>query len=320
MKAIRVHELGGPDVLRLEEIPTPKPGHRQVLVRVHAAGVNPVETYIRAGMYARKPALPYTPGTDGAGVVESVGEGLTHLQRGERVYTTGSLTGTYAECALCEAAQVHPLPPAMSFAEGACLFIPYYTAYRALFHCAAAQPGEVVLVHGASGGVGIAAVQLARSAGMTVIGSAGSDRGRALVREQGAHHVVDHTASDAAKEVAALTGGHGPDVILEMLANVNLGKDLTMLAPKGRVVVIGSRGPVEIDPREAMGRDASIVGMLLFNAAPEDLQRTHAALYAGLEHGTLRPVVGAELPLAEASRAHERIMEGGAHGKIVLIP
>ena len=320
MKAIRVHEFGGPDVLRLEEIPTPKPGHRQVLVRVHAAGVNPVETYIRAGMYARKPALPYTPGTDGAGVVESVGEGLTHLHRGDRVYTTGSLTGTYAECALCEAAQVHPLPPAISFAEGACLFIPYYTAYRALFHCAAAQPGEVVLVHGASGGVGIAAVQVARSAGMTVIGSAGSDRGRALVRNQGAHHVVDHTASDAAKDLAALTGGRGPDVILEMLANVNLGKDLTMLAPKGRVVVIGSRGPVQIDPRESMSRDASIVGMLLFNATPEDLQRTHAALYAGLEHGTLRPVVGAELPLAEASRAHERIMSGGAHGKIVLIP
>ena len=320
MKAIHVHEFGGPNVLRLEEIPTPKPGHRQVLVRVHAAGVNPVETYIRAGMYALKPALPYTPGTDGAGVVESVGEGLTHLHRGDRVYTTGSLTGTYAECALCEAAQVHPLPPAISFAEGACLFIPYYTAYRALFHCAAAQPGEVVLVHGASGGVGIAAVQVARSAGMTVIGSAGSDRGRALVRNQGAHHVVDHTASDAAKDLAALTGGRGPDVILEMLANVNLGKDLTMLAPKGRVVVIGSRGPVQIDPRESMSRDASIVGMLLFNATPEDLQRTHAALYAGLEHGTLRPVVGAELPLAEASRAHERIMSGGAHGKIVLIP
>ena len=320
MKAIRVHEFGGPEVLRLEEVPKPKPGHRQVVVRVHAAGVNPVETYIRAGMYARKPALPYTPGTDGAGVVESVGEGLAHLRAGDRVYTTGSLTGTYAECALCEATQVHPLPASMSFAQGACLYIPYYTAYRALFDCARAQPGEVVLVHGASGGVGLAAVQFARAAGMTVIGTAGSDRGRALVREQGAAHVIDHTSPDAQKQIMALTGGRGADVILEMLANVNLGTDLTMLATKGRVVVIGSRGPAQIDPREAMSRDASIVGMLLFNATPEDLQRTRAALYAGLENGTLRPVVGAELPLAEASRAHERIMSGGATGKIILIP
>jgi len=320
MKAIRVHEFGGPEVLRLEEVPKPKPGHRQVVVRIHAAGVNPVETYIRAGMYPRKPALPYTPGTDGAGIVDSVGEGLTHVKPGDRVYTTGAVSGTYAECALCEAEQVRPLPPSISFAQGACLYIPYYTAYRALFQCAHAEPGEAVLVHGASGGVGLAAVQFARAAGMVVIGTAGSDRGRALVREQGAHHVLDHTASDSAKEVAALTGGRGLDVVLEMLANVNLGKDLGMLAPKGRVVVIGSRGPVQIDPRETMSRDASIIGMLVFNATPEDKHKTHAALYAALEKGACRPVVGAEMPLAEARRAHERIMTGGAAGKIVLIP
>jgi NADPH2:quinone reductase len=320
MKAIRVHEFGGPEVLRLEEVPTPKPGHRQVVVRLHAAGENPVETYISAGMYSRKPALPYIPGSDGAGVVESVGEGLTHLHLGDRVYTTGSLTGTYAEFALSEAAQVHPLPPSITFAQGACLFIPYYTAYRALFHRAVAQPGEVVLIHGASGGVGIAAVQLARAVGMTVIGSAGTERGRALVREQGAHHVVDHTASDSTKDVAALTGGRGVDVILEMLANANLGKDLSMLAPKGRVVVIGSRGPVEIDPRETMSRDASIIGMLVFNATPAEMIQIDAALHAAMENGTVRPVVGAEMPLAEARHAHERIMSGGATGKIVLIP
>ena len=321
MKAIRVHEFGGPEVLHLEEIPTPKPGHRQVVVRVHAAGVNPVETSIRAGMYSRKPALPYTPGTDGAGIVESVGEGLAHVKPGDRVYTTGAVSGTYAECALCEAAQVQPLPPSISFAQGACLYIPYYTAYRALFQCAHAEPGEAVLVHGASGGVGLAAVQFARAAGMVVIGTAGSDRGRALVREQGAHHVLDHTASDYAKEVAAVTGGRGLDAVLEMLANVNLGKDLGMLAPKGRVVVIGSRGPVQIDPRDAMTRDASVIGMLVFNATPEDKHKIHAALYAALEKGVCRPVVGAEMPLADAARAHERIVQGGgAYGKIILIP
>jgi NADPH2:quinone reductase len=153
-----------------------------------------------------------------------------------------------------------------------------------------------------------------------VIGTAGSDRGRQLVAEQGAHHVLLHHEEGYLEQVRALTGGRGVDVILEMLANVNLGKDLSVLAKQGRVVVIGSRGAVELNPRDTMSRDADIRGMTLFNASPDDLSRIHAALGAGLSNGTLRPVVGQEIPLAEAPRAHEAVMHPGAHGKIVLIP
>ena len=320
MKAIRVHQFGEPDVMRLEEVEDPKPGPGQVVVRVRAAGVNPVDTYIRAGLYANKPPLPYTPGIDAAGIVESVGEKVGGVTVGDRAYTAGTISGTYAELALCEAARVHPLPKQVTFAQGAGVNIPYATAYRALFGCARAVPGEMILVHGASGGVGIAAVQLARTAGMTVIGTGGSDRGRQLIKEQGAHHVLDHRAPDYLAQAMKLTKGRGMDVILEMLANVNLKKDLGILAQGGRVVIIGSRGTVEIDPRDAMSRDASIIGMLLFNVSEREAATIHAALHAGLEKGKLRPVVGKEYRLADAPRAHEAVMERGAYGKIVLVP
>jgi NADPH:quinone reductase len=320
MKATRVREFGGPEVLRLEEVPDLKPAAGQVVVRVRAAGVNPVETYIRSGNYARKPSLPYTPGTDGAGTVEAVGPGVKRFAVGDRVYLAGSLTGTYAEQALCKERAIFPLPANVSFAQGAAMHVPYATAFRALFHRAQARGGETVLIHGASGGVGIAAVQLARAAGLRVTGTVGSDRGRALVAAEGAHQVLDHKSPGHFDEALALTGDRGFDVILEMLANVNLGRDLTLLAPGGRVVVVGCRGNVEINPRDAMTRDASILAMSLWNASPDDLTSIHSALVAGLENKTLRPVIGQEIPLSQAARAHAAVMEPAACGKIVLTP
>ena len=320
MKAIRVHEFGGPEVLRLEEMPTPQPGPGQVLVRMHAIGVNPVETYIRAGTYASKPALPYTPGNDGAGVVEQVGPDVNEFKAGDRVYTAGSISGTYAEFALCKTEQMHQLPANASFAQGAAMGTPYATAYRGLFQRAEAKPGETVLVHGASGGVGTAAVQLARARGLRVFGTAGSDKGRKLAREQGAHEVFDHRVPDHFIQIMNATGGRGVDVIVELLANVNLDKDLTILAKGGRVAIVGSRGRVEINPRDAMQRDVDLRGMVLPNTSPADLASIHAALVAGLENGTLRPVIGKEFPLAEVAQAHRAVMEPGAVGKIVLLP
>lgn len=320
MKAIRVHEFGGPEVLKSEDVPEPSPAAGQVLVRVRAAGVNPVDTYIRSGAHAVKPALPYTPGLDAAGEVAAVGEGVTRFTVGQRVYTAGSVTGTYAELTLCQESQCHALPERATFAQGAGVNTPYATAYRALFQRAKAQPGETVFVHGASGGVGTAAVQLARAAGLRVVGTAGTEEGRRLVSEQGAHEVLDHRAPDYLEQLGRLTEGRGADVILEMLANVNLDRDLGVLAKGGRVVVIGSRGTVEINPRQAMTRDAAILGMTLFNTTPQEAASIHAALGAGLEAGTLRPVVGRELPLAEAARAHEEVLQPGAYGKIVLVP
>jgi NADPH2:quinone reductase len=195
---------------------------------------------------------------------------------------------------------------------------PYATAYRGLIQRANAKPGEIVLVHGASGGVGTAAVQLARAHGLRVFGTASTDEGRKLVRDQGAHEVFDHRASDHFEQIMKATSGRGVDVIVELVANVNLAKDLTILKKSGRVVIIGSRGRVEVDPRDAMQRDADIRGMVLPNTPPEELASIHAALVAGLENETLRPVIGKEFPLVDAARAHRLVMESGALGKIVL--
>ncbi|HTQ86508.1 MAG TPA: NADPH:quinone reductase, partial [Candidatus Solibacter sp.] len=320
MKAIRVHEFGGPEVLRLEEVPNPAASPGQIVIGVKAVGVNPVDTYIRAGTYAFKPSLPYTPGMDASGVVEAVGQGVTRVKEGDRVYVAGTLTGTYAAKTVCAETQVHRLAAKISFQQGAAVNIPYATAYRALFQIGQARAGETVFIHGASGGVGVAAVQLARAAGLNVIGTGGTPKGRELVLREGAHHALDHRAADYLDQLRSITGGRGADIIVEMLANVNLGKDLPLLAARGRVVVVGSRGPVEINPRDIMGRDGSIRAMSLLVAPAEELAGIHAAIYAGLENGTLRPVVGQEIPLAEAARAHKAVLEPGAFGKIVLTP
>ena len=319
MKAIRVHQFGEPEVLRLEDVRVPQPGPGEVLVRIRAIGVNPVETYQRSGS---NPAikLPWTPGMDAAGEVESVGSGVKVWKPGDRIYTSDTLSGSYAQFALCEGKSIHRLPANVSFQQGAAINIPYATAYRALFHRARAQAGEVVFIHGASGGVGIAATQIARAAGFTVIGTAGTEAGRTLVAEQGAQHILDHRDPTYLDQLMKLTEGQGVDVILEMLANVNLGKDLTVLGKNGRVIVIGSRGNVEITPRELMKREADIRAMTLFNATDAELAGIHTALGAGLENATLRPVVGREMPLADAAKAHVAVLEPGAYGKIVLIP
>ena len=320
MKAIRVHETGGPEVLRLEELPDPTPGPGEVVLRVRAIGVNPVETYQRAGSQGRAPKLPFTPGSDAAGEVERVGAGVSTLREGDRVYTDHTVREAYAEKVLCREGQLHRLPDAVSFAAGAALGVPYATAYRALFQRGGARPGERLLVHGGTGGVGIAAIQLARAAGLFVIATGGTEAGREEARRQGAHETLDHREPGYLDRLGAPAGGGGVDLVLEMLASENLGRDLTVLAPRGRVVVVGSRGRVEIDPRDTMSRDADIRGLILFNTPPEELASIHAALGAGLESGTLSPVIDVEIPLAEAPRAHERVMEPGHHGKIVLIP
>jgi len=320
MKAIRVSEYGGPSVLKLEEVSALKPGPTQVLVRNHAVGVNPVDTYLRSNTDNRGPKLPYTPGSDSAGVVEAVGESVKGVKAGDQVYVGGTVSGAYAEQTLCEQTQVHALPGNASFAQGAAVNVPYATAFHALFHRAHGEAGESVLVHGASGGVGIAAVQLARARGLTVIGTAGTDKGRRTVLEQGAHYVLDHNAPGYLDEVVKLTNGQGVDVILEMLANVNLQKDFGALAMRGRVAVIGNRGNIEINPRLAMNKNAAILGVALFHASPAQLGGIHGALVEGLRNGSLRPVIHEELPLAQASKAHEAVMQNGHVGKIVLVP
>jgi NADPH2:quinone reductase len=320
MKAIQVHKFGGPEVLEVHEIPKPKPGPGQILVRVRAAGVNPYDTYMRNGTYAIKPPLPYTPGSDAAGTVEAVGEAVKKFRGGERVYTAKTLSGAYAEYALADESQLYALPEKISFAQGAGLWVPYGTAYTALHHHARARAGEAVLVHGASGGVGTAAVQIARATGMTVIGTAGTVRGMELVEKEGAHRVFDHTKAGYADEILKATDGRGVDVVLEMLANVNLATDLKLLALEGRVIVIGNRGEITINPRELMSKRSSVRGFTLWAATEREAAEIHAAIAEGLENGTMRPIVGKELPLKDAPRAHQEVLAPGAYGKIVLVP
>ncbi len=328
MKAIVVREHGGPEVLKLEELPNPTPGADQVVVRLRAVGVNPVDVYIRGGAYARKPALPFIPGSDAGGDIEAVGANVTHVAVGDRVFIHGTAAehvvghygGAYAERAVCRLDHIYKLPAPISYGQGAAMGVPYATAYRALFHRAGARPGDLVLIHGATGGVGLAAVQIAHAQGITVLGTGGSDRGLASVRDSGADFVFNHTTPNYLDDIMRATGGRGVDVILEMAAHINLDKDLGMLAARGRVVVIGNRGRVEVDVRQAMGRDASILGMTLFNISDPDMASINAYMVAGLANGTLRPVVGREFPLADAAKAQDAVMAAGAHGKIVLVP
>jgi NADPH2:quinone reductase len=316
MKAIRVSSAGPPSVLKLEDVPAPSPAAGQLLIRLHAAGVNPVEAYVRAGTYAKLPDLPYTPGTDGAGIIER--SEVPALAAGARVYVTGSLTGAYAEHALCTPEQVFPLPDHVTFGQGAALGIPYATAVWALFTRGLAKHGETLLVHGASGGVGLAALQLARSAGMRIFGTAGTPEGLELVKRNGADAVFNHHEDGYTDRIKAATASQGVDIILEMAAHQNLAKDLTLLAKGGRVVVIGSRGPVEIDARNLMMREADIRGVTLFSATPAERAEIYRRITFGLEDGSLRPVIGESFPLAEAARAHEQIMSARAKGKIIL--
>jgi NADPH:quinone reductase len=318
MKAIVVREFGAPEVLKFEETADLEPDENQILVKIEAAGVNPVDTYIRTGTHAQKPSLPYTPGKDAAGTVEKTGANISEFQNGDRVLTTGAVTGTYAEFCLCEENQLIKLPENVSFEQGAGVFVPFATSYRALFQKAKGKTGETVLVHGASGGVGIAAIQWAKNAGLKVIGTASSDDGKKLVKEQGADYVFDHSKENYLGEIKEAVGGEGVDIILEMLANENLAKDFEVLKMFGRISIIGNRGSLDFNPRLAMSRDASLFGMSLFNAPEDAMREIYDAIYKGLSEGFLNPVVGKTFDLKDADKAHHAVIEEKAFGKIVL--
>ncbi len=320
MKAIIVKEFGEPEVMKLEEVSDLEPSENQVLVKIEAAGINPVDTYIRAGQHSQKPNLPYTPGKDAAGIVEKVGANVRKFKADDRVLTADSVTGTYAEFCLCEEKQLIKLPENISFEQGAGVFVPYATSYRALFQKAKAKKGETVLIHGASGGVGTAAVQWAKNAGLKVIGTASSEDGRNLVKEQGADFVFDHSSENYLDEINEAADGEGVDIILEMLANENLVKDFDVLKMFGRITIIGNRGSIDFNPRLTMGKDATILGMAVFNAPDDEMQKIFDAIYKGLKEGFLNPFVGKTFELKDAAEAHHAVIEEKAFGKIILKP
>ena len=320
MKAVRVHDFGGPEVLRLEEIEDLTPRSEEIVIDVKAAGVNPVDVYIRTGTHSVKPPLPYTPGVDGAGVISSIGKKVKDYRVGERVYISGTLSGTYAERTLCRPEHIFPLPEFLTFGQGAAIGIPYATAYYGLFSKAKAVAAESVLIHGASGGVGMAAVQLAHMAGLKIFATAGTSLGLELLQQQSARHVFDHTLPDYREEILKASGGHGVDLILEMLANENLAEDLQLLALQGRVIVIGSRGPVMINPRDLMVRAATVSGILILDLSREERWKIDQAVCEALRLRKINPVIGKIFPLSLAAEAHEAILTRGAAGKIILLP
>ncbi|KAK8775231.1 quinone oxidoreductase-like [Amblyomma americanum] len=327
MRAIQVHKFGGPQVLQVAtNVPIPKVEPGKVLVHVKAAGVNPVDTYIREGSFGYSYSAPYTPGKDGAGLVEEVGEGVTSVKRGDRVFFSNrnrnNVHGSYAQYSLLDDVDVWPLPERVSFEKGAALGIPYFTAYRAIVLKAKTQASHHLLVHGASGGVGTACIQIAKHlVGAKVAGTAGTPYGLDLVRSLGADFAACHRQRGYLPKITEWTEGHGVNVIIEMLANVNLEHDLTLLGQNGVVVVVGNRGSIEIDPRHMMGRETSIIGTALFSSTPEEWQATAKAIVQGLEAGWLDPVMDRTYPLAEAKAAHHDIMHSkGAKGNMVINP
>jgi len=323
MRAIRVHRFGGPEVLEVESnVKLPEIQDDQVLVRVMYAGVNPVETYIREGQYSRLPDLPYTPGSDAAGYIHQVGKDVTNLKVGERVFVSGSSnsgnSGSYAEFVVTDSTYVFPLNPRLSFAQGASLGVPFFTAYKALILRAGTRPGETVLVHGASGAVGTAAVQIARALGAVVVGTAGTKEGMDVVTKCGAHHVFNHNHKNYDKKMVEHLGS-GFDVIIEHLANINLGHDVQMLKEGARVMIVGCRGAVSINPRHLMVPEASIQGVALGSTTPSQWTEMGAAIVAGIEAGWVNPVINKEYNMDQAAQVHHDIIHSkGAKGKLVL--
>ena len=324
MKAVRIHEYGGPDVLVYEDVPTPEPGAAQVLVRVEAATVNPMDVSVRENRFPTPKQPPKIIGSDGAGVVEAVGAEVTSVKPGERVFYSGlgvGSEGSYAEYVVIAEVQAVPIPEGLSFSEAAALGMAFPAAYYGLVRRGAVQAGETVLVQGAAGGVGSASVQLAKALGATVIATVAGAAEAALVRSLGADDVIDYKTEDVVSRALELTGGKGVDLVHELVVSVNLPADVRLVATGGRIVCTG-QGPspeATVPIGEALAKDATLLFMNLNNAKRAGVAAIAAEIAAMAAAGRVRPVIGETLPLAEARHAHE-LMDGPHLGKIVLVP
>ncbi len=324
MKAVRIHEYGGPEVLVYEEVPTPEPGPSQILVRVAAATVNPVDVSVREDRFPTPKQPPKTLGSDGAGVVERVGEGIDSVRPGDRVAFSGlgiGSEGSYAEYALIAETQVVHLPEGLSFVDAAAIGMAFPAAYYALVTRGALREGETVLVQGASGGVGSASVQLAKALGARVLATASGPGAADLVLGLGAEAVIDFRTEDVAARVLELTDDKGVDLVHELVLSVNLPLDVKLVAKGGRIVGTGQGpGPDATVPiGAALSKDVSVLFMNLNNAGRAGIAAIAAEIAAMAAEGKVRPVIGTELPLSEARHAHE-LLAGDHLGKIVLIP
>lgn len=324
MKAIQINEFGGPEVLKTVEIDEPYPNEDEVKVKVFVTGLNPSEAYTITGTYGYNvPNLPYVPGYDATGVIEEVGSSVNHFKKGDRVFLSAFSaernTGTYAEKVVTDAKNVFRLPDNISFKEGAALGIPVFTAYKAIFLKANVRAGETVLVHGASGSVGSMAVQMAKAIGATVIGTSSTEEGRQTILDLGADHAMDHISEDNKEEVLNITNDQGPDVIIEMLANANLETDMQVIVKYGRIIIVGSRDTIEVNPRNLMTSEAIVTGMTFTYPTQKEMKEMQYGVNALLEIGAIRSLIGNEFTLDEPVEAHKSLMESSGNGRTIFV-
>jgi NADPH:quinone reductase len=322
MKAIQLDRLGGPEVLELREVPLPELAPGTVLVRNRAIAVNFGDLFFIHGRYIVKPVFPDVPGMEAAGVIEAAGPGVERLQPGMRVMYIGM--GAFAELTRIRQSRVMPIPDDIDFETAAAFPIAVLTAWHLLHTCHDTTPGQVVLVHSAAGGVGIAAVQIAKAAGARVIGTVSLDDKSELVRRYGADDVINYTSTDFAAEAMRLSGGRGVDLILDAVGKPTLDKDLRCLAPFGHVILYGSAGgaPGPVNPMRLFEKSQKLSGFVvpMIYANHEVHRRAVQAVFALARAGKLSVPIGKRFGLAEAADALRFLESRRSTGKLLLIP
>ena len=327
MKAIQIPEFGNAAVLRMADLPEPRPGEGEVLIAVKAAGVNYADIMMREGRYSLRQSLPFVPGFEAAGVVLETGAGVADWKPGQRVMGTvlRDTCGCYAERAVMRAWLLMEMPDRISYEEGAAFPEVFVTAYLALHVFGRLTPGESVLIHAAGGGVGTAAVQLAHAMGARVFATASSDEKLSKVSSLGADVPINYATHDFPAEIRKATEGQGVNLVLESVGGEVFEKSLTCLSSLGRLVVYGAssgKGSA-VNVRDLMGAMVSVAGFsygALSIVRPELIRQCMAAVMNFLSAGQIRPVVGHTFPLAQARSAHELIASRASFGKVVLIP
>jgi NADPH:quinone reductase len=322
VKAIRVHATGGPEVLRLEELPVPAAGKGEVLVKIEAAGVNYTDIYYRMGW--TKAALPFTVGVEGAGVVETLGPDVSGFAQGDRVAYTGPL-GAYAEFAVVPAWRLVRLPGGTDARTAAAAMLQGMTAHYLCHSTYPLTSGETALIHAAAGGVGLLLVQMAKMQGARVIGTVGTEEKARLAREAGADEVIVYTKADFQAEVKRLTGGRGVQVVYDSVGKTTFEGSLNCLAPRGYLVLFGqASGQVPpVDPQILNAKGSLYLTRPTlgnYTATPEELNERAGDVLGGIAAGRLRVRVEATLPLADAAEAQRRLASRGTSGKLLLLP
>ena len=329
MKAIRVNELGGPEVLRLEEVPTPEPGRGEALIKIEAAGINYLDLYYRSGFHwggHHQRPLPFTPGAEAAGTVVGVGPGVSEVKVGDRVaYGISNGQGSYAEMAVVPSWHLMKLPDPVDSLTGAAVMLQGMTAHYLSHDARPLKRGDTVLVHAAAGGTGLQLTQMAKLRGARVIGTVSTWEKARLAKQAGADEVICYTLQDFETEVKRLTDGRGVDVVYDSVGKTTFEKSLNSLAPLGTMVIFGqSSGPVPPFDTAILNAKGSLAltrpSLTHYVANRDDVLYRAGDLMRWIEERKLKVHIGRKLALAEAAGAHRQLAMRETTGKLLLIP